>query len=71
LLKVEKGKGKDKVSFAMLPPNPPQTASTSRSDPVEGKPPQAWWLDVASPTWEDMRALGKVSGSPFLPLTTN
>jgi|SRR6266850_701192 len=73
LLKVEKGKGKDKdkVSFTMLPPNPPQTTSTFRSDPVEGKPRQAWWLDVASPTWEDLRALGKVSGSPFLPLTVN
>lgn len=23
----------------------------------------AWWLDVASPTWDDMRSLGKVSGS--------
>jgi magnesium transporter len=69
LLKTEKGKGKDKVSFTMLPPNPPQTTSTSRSDPIEAKPPQAWWLDVASPTWEDMRVLGKASGSPFLPLT--
>jgi magnesium transporter len=73
LLKMEKGKGKEKekVSFTIMPPNPPQIASTSRSDPGEGKPPQAWWLDVASPTWEDMRALGKVSGSPFLPLTVN
>ena len=23
---------------------------------------KAWWLDVASPTWEDMRAIGTVSG---------
>jgi len=25
-----------------------------------GKPPKAWFLDVASPTWEDLRAIGKV-----------
>ncbi|THH16825.1 hypothetical protein EW146_g3876 [Bondarzewia mesenterica] len=24
------------------------------------RPQQAWWLDVASPTWEDMRAIGKL-----------
>jgi magnesium transporter len=71
LLKVEKGKGKDMTSSTIPPPNPPQTASTSRRDSVEGKPPQAWWLDVASPTWEDMRTLGKVSSSPFLPLPVN
>jgi magnesium transporter len=69
--RVEKGKGKDKISSTIPPPNPPQTASTSQRDPVEGKPPQAWWLDVASPTWEDMKALGKASGFPFLPLSVN
>ena len=27
---------------------------------------KAWWLDVASPTWEDMRTIGKVSDmEPF------
>jgi magnesium transporter len=71
LLKVEKGKGKDMIPSTIPPPNPPQTASTSRRDSVEGKPPQAWWLDVASPTWEDMRTLGKVSSSLFLPLSVN
>jgi magnesium transporter len=71
LLKVEKGKGKDMIPSTIPPPNPPQTASTSRRDSDEGKPPQAWWLDVASPTWEDMRTLGKVSSSPFLPLSVN
>lgn len=30
---------------------------------------QAWWLDVASPTWEDMRALGTVSESILAPDT--
>jgi magnesium transporter len=24
------------------------------------KAPKAWWLDVSSPTWEDMRAIGKL-----------
>jgi magnesium transporter len=23
--------------------------------------PKAWWLDVCSPTWEDMRAIGRVN----------
>jgi magnesium transporter len=62
-------KGKGRTTFSAPPPNPPQIASTSRRDPVEVKPPQAWWLDVASPSWEDMRTLGKVSNSPFLLLT--
>ena len=31
---------------------------------VSGSQP-AWWLDVASPTWDDMRSLGKVS-SPMI-----
>jgi hypothetical protein len=24
-------------------------------------PEQAWWLDVASPSWEDMKTLGRVN----------
>jgi magnesium transporter len=70
-LRTEKGKGKDRVLSVMPPLNSPQTASTSRRDPVEGKSSQAWWLDVASPTWEDMRTLGKASGFLFLPSTVN
>jgi magnesium transporter len=62
-LKAEKGKGKDKISYARPTPNPLQSASTSRRDPGEEKPAQAWWLDVASPSWEDMRTLGKASSS--------
>jgi hypothetical protein len=65
-IKVEKGKGKDKISYTRPTPNPLQTASTSRRDPVEEKLAQAWWLDVASPSWEDMRTLGKASSSLFL-----
>jgi magnesium transporter len=28
--------------------------------PLVDAAPPAWWLDIASPTWEDMRAIGKV-----------
>ena len=62
---VEKGKGRDKISYTRPTSNPLQTASTSRRDPVEEKPAQAWWLDVASPSWEDMRTLGKASSFLF------
>lgn len=69
-LKVEKGKGKDKISYTRPTLNHPlATASTSQRDPVEEKPAQAWWLDVASPSWEDMRTLGKASSSLFLLFT--
>lgn len=68
-LKVEKGKGKDKISYARPTPNPLQAASSSRTDPGEEKPAQAWWLDVASPSWEDMRTLGKASISLFILFT--
>ena len=58
-------KGKDKISTTPST-NPLQTASTSRIDPIAGKPEQAWWLDVASPSWEDMKTLGRVNN--LLPL---
>jgi magnesium transporter len=54
-------KGKDKMSSTTPPLDPPQTASTFRRDPVAGKPQQAWWLDVSSPSWEDMKTLGRVN----------
>ena len=64
-------KGKDKIS-STTPPDPPQTAPTSRRDPVAGKPPQqAWWLDVASPTWEDMKTLGRVNNLLLLLMVAN
>ena len=58
-------KGKERAS-TMPPPDPLQTASTSRRDPIAGKPQQAWWLDVSSPSWEDMKTLGRVNNLPFL-----
>ena len=54
-------KGKNKIPSATSPPDALQTPSTSRRDPVAGKPRQAWWLDVASPTWGDMKTLGRVN----------
>ena len=59
-------KGKDKMPSTMPPPDPLQTASTLRRDPVAGKPRQAWWLDVANPTWEDMKTLGRVNSLRLL-----
>ena len=58
-LAVEKGKGK--IPPTTPPPDPLQTALTFRRDPVAGKPRQAWWLDVANPTWGDMKTLGRVN----------
>ena len=52
-------KGKDKAT--LLPPNMPKHPSIPLRDPKAGKPPPAWWLDVASPSWEDMKTLGRVS----------
>lgn len=37
--------------------------------PTSLRAPKAWWLDISSPTWEDMRAIGKVriiKGPTFL-----
>ena len=57
-------KGKDKMpSAAPPPPNAPEHLSVPLRDPGAGKPPPAWWLDVSNPSWEDMRALGRVSTS--------
>ena len=62
-------KGKHKPPSTAFPPNPPQATSTPRRDPDAEKPPQAWWLDVASPSWEDLRTLGRVS-APLLLMDT-
>ena len=53
-------KGKNKIDTTP-PPQPVQTASTSRRDPITGTPQQAWWLDVSSPSWKDMKTLGQVN----------
>jgi hypothetical protein len=62
-------KGKDKMASATPPPmNAPKRPSIPLPvrDPEAGKLPPAWWLDVANPSWEDMRTLGKVSSSFYL-----
>lgn len=56
------GKGKSKGVDALVRENIPHTrtppAGVSLADTVTAN--KGWWLDVASPTWEDMRTLGKV-----------
>jgi magnesium transporter len=54
-------KGKDKIPSTLPLPDPLQPVSTFRRDLVAGKPRQAWWLDVANPTWGDMKTLGRVN----------
>jgi magnesium transporter len=41
------------------PDNVPSATRMVR-EPTDADLDRAWWLDVASPTWEDMRAIGKV-----------
>ena len=50
LHRTRKGKNKDATSSTL-----PLT-----DDHENQKAPKAWWLDVSSPTWEDIRAIGKV-----------
>jgi magnesium transporter len=53
----------------------PQTSSMNRAFPLENSDShrhlKAWWLDVASPSWEDMRAIGKVSPYILLGIVTS
>ncbi|TFY82653.1 hypothetical protein EWM64_g1359 [Hericium alpestre] len=46
----------------MLPDDGKSIPPKTKKSPVDDGPGphQAWWLDVASPTWEDMRAIGKL-----------
>lgn len=41
---------------------PERSALTSPNEKgkMDNRAPKAWWLDVSSPTWDDMRAIGKV-----------
>jgi magnesium transporter len=60
-------KGKDKMPSVISPPsNALKHSSAPLRDPESGKLPPAWWLDVANPSWEDMRTLGSVSTSFYL-----
>ncbi len=58
-------KGKNKAPSATPPSlNALKYPSPPLRDSEAGRPAPAWWLDVANPSWEDMRTLGKVS-TPF------
>ena len=57
LLKVDGGTGR----AAMGKNNSSKLATGYGSAPLNESWKKAWWLDVASPTWEDMRMLGTVS----------
>jgi magnesium transporter len=60
-------KGKDKMPSAISPPsNALNHSSAPLRDPKAGKLLHAWWLDVANPSWDDMRTLGSVSTSFYL-----
>lgn len=48
-----KGKHRDVPATIPIPPRMTRDVSDDNAD-------KAWWLDVANPTWEDMRAIGKV-----------
>jgi magnesium transporter len=59
-----KKKGKEKGPLFRPHTSPPM------SIPIEmgegNRAPKAWWLDVSSPTWEDMRAIGKVNNLNYI-----
>jgi magnesium transporter len=54
---TRKGKAKE---VPVRPQIPPPKRTLSEMGDVN-RAPKAWWLDVSSPTWEDMRAIGKVN----------
>ncbi|KAI4523066.1 hypothetical protein K525DRAFT_197336 [Schizophyllum commune Loenen D] len=56
-----KGKGKGKQSTAASAAASAAAAAASSSLPLPlTAPPKAWFLDVASPTWRDLQAIGKL-----------
>ncbi|KAH9837216.1 uncharacterized protein C8Q71DRAFT_591066 [Rhodofomes roseus] len=50
-------KGKKRAT-ALPTATPMSHASSSATEPGDAE--KAWWLDISSPTWEDMRAIGKL-----------
>ena len=55
-------KGKQKAPTVQIPRAPRDVPSPKPASAVveAQRVPKAWWLDVSSPTWEDMCAIGKV-----------
>ncbi|KAL5519085.1 hypothetical protein ACEPAH_768 [Sanghuangporus vaninii] len=53
---ANKGKGKGTTSRQVASKNATLPASHARGN----MSPKCWWLDVASPTWDDLRSIGKL-----------
>ncbi|KAL5535391.1 hypothetical protein ACEPAF_3485 [Sanghuangporus sanghuang] len=53
---ANKGKGKGTTSRQAASKNATLPASHARGSMF----PKCWWLDVASPTWDDLRSIGKL-----------
>ncbi|KDQ63596.1 hypothetical protein JAAARDRAFT_695735 [Jaapia argillacea MUCL 33604] len=51
-------KGKQKMTGAAVPSPPLPTPPAPHVE--KSLPSKAWWLDIANPTWEDMRAIGSL-----------
>jgi magnesium transporter len=60
------GNGKGKQRQALRPSVGIGDLGPTKVLPL-GVSPKAWWLDIASPTWDDMRKLGQVR--KFIALT--
>ena len=61
-----KGKSRKSNILASLVSDSSNKSNIVRPPPtLTGVWSRGWWLDVASPTWEDMRALGKVRQSLY------
>ncbi|TBU35326.1 hypothetical protein BD309DRAFT_989787 [Dichomitus squalens] len=62
--KEREGKGKQKQPMVQIPQTPsalpPPKPLTVKLEPQRA--PKAWWLDVSSPSWEDMCEIGKLLG---------
>jgi len=54
-------KGKEREMRLLPQMSPPMPTSIEIVE--SNRAPKAWWLDVSSPSWEDMRAIGKVGYS--------
>lgn len=66
-----KGKEKERVSRPGLPRTLTSVERSELRAEIDNRRPKAWWLDVSSPTWEDMRAIGKVCISISLRILRN
>ncbi|TFK57129.1 hypothetical protein OE88DRAFT_100299 [Heliocybe sulcata] len=56
---AKKGKRREENRLKQ-PVASPSSGTSVDSRPRSSIPQRAWWIDVASPTWEDMKAFGKL-----------